>query len=70
MLKEILKKFKIEDCKSLAAPMDQNEKFCKEDGARKVDEGLYKSLIGFLMYLTATRYCLWCEFTFKIHALC
>ncbi|PHT89071.1 ATP-dependent DNA helicase SRS2-like protein [Capsicum annuum] len=41
----------MEDCKSLATPIDQNEKFCKEDGAGKVDEGLYRSLIGFLIYM-------------------
>ena len=35
--------------------MNQNEKFNKEDGAGKVDEGLYRSLIGCLMYLIATR---------------
>ena len=35
--------------------MNQNEKFNKENGAGKVDEGLYRSLIGCLMYLTATR---------------
>ncbi|PHT28325.1 hypothetical protein CQW23_32072 [Capsicum baccatum] len=45
----------MEDCKSTATPMNQNEKFCKEDGAGKVDEGLYRRLIGCLMYLTATR---------------
>lgn len=53
--KEILIKFKMEECKSTTTPMNQKEKFCKEDGAKKVDEGLYRSLIGCLMYLTATR---------------
>lgn len=53
--KEILKKFKMEDCKSTTTPMNLKEKFCKEDGAKKVDEVLYRSLIGCLMYLTATR---------------
>ncbi|RVX02654.1 Retrovirus-related Pol polyprotein from transposon TNT 1-94 [Vitis vinifera] len=53
--KEILKKFKMEECKSTSTPMNQKEKFCKEDGAEKVDEGLYRSMIGCLMYLTATR---------------
>lgn len=53
--KEILIKFKMEECKSTTTPMNQKEKFCKEDGAEKVDEGLYRSLIGCLMYLTATR---------------
>ncbi|XP_027152181.1 uncharacterized protein LOC113752261 [Coffea eugenioides] len=35
--------------------MNQKEKFSKEDGAEKVNKGLYRSLIGCLMYLTATR---------------
>ncbi|KAM7516070.1 hypothetical protein LguiA_005653 [Lonicera macranthoides] len=53
--KEILKKFNMEGCKPNATPMNQKEKFCSEDGAEKVDERLYRSLIGCLMYLTATR---------------
>ena len=35
--------------------MNKKEKLCKEDGADKVDEGYYRSLIGCLMYLTAIR---------------
>ena len=35
--------------------MTQKEKFCKEDGAEKVNEELYRSMIGCLMYLTTTR---------------
>ena len=53
--KEILKKFNMEECKPTATPMNQNEKFCKEDRAVKVDERLYRTLIGCLMYLIATR---------------
>lgn len=53
--KEVLKKFNMEDCKSMSTPLAQNDKFNKEDGAEKVDEGLYRSIIGCLMYLTATR---------------
>jgi hypothetical protein len=53
--KEILKKFKMEECKSMTTPMNVKEKFCKEDGADKVDEAIYRSLIGCLMYLIATR---------------
>ena len=52
---EILKKFNMEGCKPTAIPMNQKEKFCKEDGAEKVDEKLYRSLIGCLMYLSASR---------------
>ncbi|XP_017614017.1 uncharacterized mitochondrial protein AtMg00810-like [Gossypium arboreum] len=53
--KEILKKFKLEECKEVSTPMSQKEKLCKEDGADKVDKGYFRSLIGCLMYLTATR---------------
>jgi len=38
-----------------ATPMNLKEKFCKKDGADKVDKVIYRSLIGCLMYLTATR---------------
>ncbi|TXG48915.1 hypothetical protein EZV62_024790 [Acer yangbiense] len=45
----------MEECKPTTTLMNQKEKFCKEDGAAKVDERLYRTLIGCLMYLTATR---------------
>lgn len=54
-VKEILKKFKFQECKEVSTPMNQKEKLCKEDGADKADEGYFRSLIGCLMYLTATR---------------
>ncbi|CAL5377981.1 unnamed protein product [Camellia sinensis] len=50
-----MQKFSMEECKPTTTPMNQNKKFCKEDGAEKVDERLYGSLIGYLMYLTATK---------------
>jgi len=53
--KEILKKFQMEECKATSTPMNQKEKLGKEDGTDKVDEGYFRSLIGCLMYLTATR---------------
>jgi len=52
---EILKKFHMEDCKVMSTPMNQKEIFSKDDGTEKVDEAYYRSLIGCLMYLTATR---------------
>ncbi|RDX75663.1 hypothetical protein CR513_44435, partial [Mucuna pruriens] len=45
----------MEECKSVSTPMNQKEKLSKEDGADKIDEGYYRSLIGCLMYLDATR---------------
>ena len=35
--KEILKKFQMEECKVVSTPMNQKEKFSKEDGADKID---------------------------------
>jgi len=52
--KEILKKFKFGKCKEANSPMNQKEKLCKEDGADKINEGYFRSLIGCLIYLTAT----------------
>ncbi|OIT28784.1 retrovirus-related pol polyprotein from transposon tnt 1-94, partial [Nicotiana attenuata] len=53
--KEILKKFGMENCKAMNTPMNQKEKLRKDDGAEKVDESYFRSIIGCLMYLTATR---------------
>ncbi|XP_056169083.1 uncharacterized mitochondrial protein AtMg00810-like [Syzygium oleosum] len=53
--KEILKKFRMEDCKAMATPMNQKESLSKEDGTDRVEEGYFRSLIGCLMYLTASR---------------
>ncbi|KAF3626284.1 putative hexokinase-3 [Capsicum annuum] len=53
--REILKKFHMENCKAISTPMNPKEKLSKEDGTDKVDEGNFRSLIGCLMYLTATR---------------
>jgi len=36
--KEILKKFKLEECKEMSTPMNQKEKLCKEDGTDKIDQ--------------------------------
>ncbi|KAJ8763087.1 hypothetical protein K2173_023292 [Erythroxylum novogranatense] len=52
--KKVLKKFKTDLCKPMSTPLMQNEKLSKDDGATKVDEGWYQSLIGYSMYLTAT----------------
>ncbi|WVZ10601.1 hypothetical protein V8G54_015131 [Vigna mungo] len=46
--KEVLMKFNMGECKSAATPMNQKEKFCREDGAEKI-------LNRMLNVLTATR---------------
>ena len=39
----------------MSTPMTTNEKLSKDDDFEKIDEGLYRSLIGSLLYLTASR---------------
>jgi hypothetical protein len=51
----LLSKFNMDDCKPVASPFNFKEKLNEESGDGKADERLYRSLIGSLMYLTATR---------------
>lgn len=53
--KEILNKFKMEDCKPVGTPVEVGIKLTKLDDGEKVDSTLFKSLIGSLRYLTCTR---------------
>ena len=45
----------MEECKSVSIPIGKKEKLQKYDRADLVDEGLYRSSIGYLMYLIGTR---------------
>ncbi|PKI75062.1 hypothetical protein CRG98_004536 [Punica granatum] len=54
-LKEILKRFSMEERKSVNTPMGKKERLQKKDDAYSTDESLYRSLIGYLMYLIAIR---------------
>lgn len=52
---EILKRFKMEDCKEVSNPMYLEHKLQKKDEAYAADESLSKRFIWCLMYLTVTR---------------
>jgi len=52
--KELLKKFKLEDCKEMNTPMHPTCTLSKEDQGSKVDQKLYRGMIGSLLYLTAS----------------
>ncbi|GJX19880.1 putative ribonuclease H-like domain-containing protein [Tanacetum coccineum] len=52
---EILKKFNYTDVKSASTPTDLERPLVKDSDADDVDEHLYRSMIGSLMYLTASR---------------
>ncbi|KAK2969370.1 hypothetical protein RJ640_000642 [Escallonia rubra] len=52
---KVLKKFRMYGCNSKATPLIVGEKLKREDGGSKVDATFYRSMVGNLLYLTATR---------------
>ena len=54
-VKEFLEIFNMQDCKVAITPTVMGLKLSKEDNSKDVDLSLYKSIVGNLMYLTATR---------------
>ncbi|GJS70323.1 putative ribonuclease H-like domain-containing protein [Tanacetum coccineum] len=52
---EILKKFNYSDVKSASTPVDLEKPLVKDGDADDIDVHLYRSMIGSLMYLTASR---------------
>lgn len=53
--KNLIKKFSNENTKHMKTPMGSHEKLCREDVAENVDNTLYRSIIGSLLYLAASR---------------
>ena len=51
----MLKKFKMEDCKPVTTPMIINCMLSKEDESKEVDQKIYRSMIGSLLYVTTSR---------------
>ncbi|KAL3534236.1 hypothetical protein ACH5RR_002697 [Cinchona calisaya] len=51
----ILVKFGMHGCKPMTTPLVVNEKLVKDDGDKRANPTLYRSLVGNLLYLTATR---------------
>eukprot|EP00253_Pinus_taeda_P013208 PITA_13208 len=52
---EVLERFHIQECKATITPTVMGLKLSKEDNSKDFDPRLYKSIVGSLMYLTATR---------------
>ena len=53
-MKEMLKKFKMEDCKPILTLMVIGFKLSIDDSSKDVDKRLYRSMIGSLLYVTAS----------------
>jgi hypothetical protein len=53
-LKEMLKKFQMEDSSPVSTPMVVGCKLSKDDISPDVDQRTYRSMIGSLLYITAS----------------
>ncbi|KAK6136269.1 hypothetical protein DH2020_030000 [Rehmannia glutinosa] len=53
--KNLVKKSSLDSCKHMKTPMNTSQKLCRESEAEGVDNTLYRSMIGSLLYLTASR---------------
>ena len=51
----MLKKFRIKDCKPISTPMIIGWKLRKYDESKQVDQRLYMSMMGSLLYVTSSR---------------
>ena len=54
-LKEILKRFQMEDSSPVSTPMIVGCKLSKDDISPDVEQRTYRSMIGSLLYITASR---------------
>ena len=54
-LKEMLKKFQMEDSSPVSTPMVVGYKLSKDDPSHDVDQITYRSMIGSILYITTSR---------------
>lgn len=53
-IKDLIKKFGMEDAKPMSTPMSTSSKLDSDEQGKSVDIKLYRSMIGSLLYLTAS----------------
>jgi hypothetical protein len=53
--KDLIKRFKIDECKTIKTPMPSHGHLYLDKGVNSVDQTLYHSMIDSLLYLTASR---------------
>jgi ribosomal protein L19 len=53
-IREMLKRFGMEDCKPVNTPMQTSCKLSKDDDSKSTDQRQYMSMIGSLLYVTTS----------------
>jgi hypothetical protein len=53
-IREMIKRFIMEDCKPVITPMQTNCKLSKDDDSKSTDQRKYRSMIGSLLYVIAS----------------
>ena len=70
-IKDILKKFRMDDAKAISTPMGTNSNLDSDTSGNMMDQKSYRSMIGSLLYVTTSRpmSCLVCVYVqdFKPH---
>jgi hypothetical protein len=54
-IREMLKRFGMEDCKPVITPMQTSCMLSKDDDSNSIDQRKYRSMIGSLLYVIASR---------------
>ena len=54
-IKDMLKKFRMDDAKAISTPMGTNGSLDSDANGNMVDQKMYWSMIGSLLYVTALR---------------
>jgi hypothetical protein len=54
-IREMLKRFGMEDCKPVTTPMQTSCKLRKDDDSKFTDQRKYRSMIGSLLYVKTSR---------------
>jgi hypothetical protein len=55
-VRELLKRFKMDQCKSSTVPMQQNVQLFCDDGSKEVNGTMHRQMVGSLNYLTKKRH--------------
>jgi hypothetical protein len=54
-IREMIKRFGMEDCKPITTPMQTNFNLRNDDDSKSTDQRQYRSMIGSLLYVTTSR---------------